>query len=115
MDFHKKLDELIQLWKTGPIEDEWAFSKFRDCCREELSAAEAFEKISHVIEVLLEERDESTAIELVEVILSLARHSNTTEVPKALLKKHKGLSANFHAFDQYANGKLNELLQWYRL
>ena len=115
MDFKKRLYELIHLWEAGPIEDEWAFSTFRESCIKEFSSEEAFENISHAIEALLAEKDESAAIEIVEVILSLARHSNTTEAPRDLLEKCETLKANFHAFDRYANEKLKQLFQWYRL
>ena len=115
MSFHDQLLLAIDGWSSDPIQDEWLFEKFRDQFVEKMSCCEAFEAIGKTIDVLLIQADESTAIEVLQTLIALARQSNTTEIPPTLFSQKDALFGQFSAFGDYANDKLRELFRIYRL
>ena len=115
MKFHEALLKVIEGWNADPIEDEWLFESFREKFIDGMSAAEAFEMIDPTLEVLLLQRDESTATEVLQTVIGLARRSATTQVPDVLSIHRKTLEEQFRNFGDYAKGKLFELLRYYRL
>jgi hypothetical protein len=115
MTFHDQLIHTIGVWNKDPIEDEWLFEKFRKQFVDRMSAIEAFEAIDGTVDILLRQSDESTAIEVLQTLISLARQSETTEIPSKLLAEIPAIALQFSAFETYANNKLQELLRWYRL
>lgn len=76
---------------------------------------EAFESIDEMVKLLLQEEDESTATEILQTIIELAKLSETTEVSESLRKERNPISRKFGDFGEYANVKLQELLQYYRM
>lgn len=115
MTFHDALLQAIKGWSADPIADEWLFEKFREQFVNTMSAGEAFEAISETVDELLHQSDESTAIEVVQTIIALARQSDTTEVPSQLLAQRTAITNQFSAFGDYAKNKLQELFHYYRM
>lgn len=115
MGYREALLRAIEEWKADPILDEWSFEKFRENIIASMSAVEAFDAISETVGVLLDEVDESTATEIVQTILGLARQSETTEIPSALLINQVKLQDKFSFFGGYAQDKLRELFRHYRI
>jgi hypothetical protein len=114
MTFHDELVLTIAQWNKDPIEDEWLFERFRDRAINHMLPAEAFEAIGNTVLVLLEQADESTATEIMQTLIALARHSNTTEVHKSVLKHASDMVRQFAQYGEYARGKLDEFLRFYR-
>lgn len=113
--FQTQLLQTIKDWNRDPIEDEWLFEKFRDHFVNHMSSGAAFEEIDETVEVLLRQSDESTAIEVLQTLIALARQSDTTEVPAKFLARKSAIEAQFVNFGEYARGKLQELFHHYRL
>lgn len=115
MTFIDQLLHTIDGWNNEPIEDEWLFEKFREQFVNPMSAVEAFEAIGETVDVLLRQSDESTAIEVLQTLIALARQSNTTELPSKLLARKIAIASQFSTFGEYAKSKLQELFHHYRL
>ena len=109
------LTPFISQWSKDPIDDEWLFERFRNSAIKCMSPAEAFEAVGETVSVLVQQVDESTATEVVETLITLARHSDTAEVHPSLLKHVSDLVEQFAPYGDYARGKLEELLRLYRL
>jgi len=115
MAYHDELIAAITEWNQNPIGDEWLFERFRERAINCLSPADAFNAIGDTVTVLVQQSDESTATEVVQTLIGLARQSDTTEVHPVLLNHVVDLMNQFASFGDYARGKLNELLRFYRL
>lgn len=115
MEYRDALSAAVEAWNMDPILDEWSFERFREEFVGNMSASEAFDSINETIDFLLEESDESTATEILQTIIGLARRSETTEVPSGLLSRKDLIEKQFIPFGTYAKNKLKELIQYYRL
>ncbi len=115
MTFYDYLLVAVDGWNKDPIEDEWLFEKFREQFINRMSREEAFEAIEGTIDVLSQQSDESTATEVVQTLIALARRSDTTEAPSKLLADWPAIVMQFSTFGDYAKNKLKELLNHYRL
>lgn len=112
------VDELklaIEGWSKDPIEDEWLFDNFREQHVSVLEPEEAFNAINQTVDILTSITDESTAIEVLQTIISLARRSKTTEIPSGLQANLEAISSQFLAYDAYAKNKVKELFSYYRI
>jgi hypothetical protein len=115
MTYKEALLHTISKWNESPISDEWLFVNFREGFIDVMSTVEAFESINDTINILLNQNDESTAIEILESLILLAKQSETTEMPKNLYLYKNNLRQLFLNFGKYANNKLKELFSYYRL
>lgn len=106
MSYSDTLNEAIQHWNSGSIEDEWFFEKFRDLAIGKMSPSEAFCFISEIIEFLIRKDDESAACEILQTIICLARKSQTTELPNALVENREVIESQFCQRGEYSKGKL---------
>lgn len=112
------IDELklaIEGWSKDPIDDEWLFEKFREQHVSALKPEEAFHAISQSVDVLISITDESTATEVLQTIISLARRSGTTEIPSGLQANQEVISSQFLVYGSYAKDKVKELFKYYRM
>lgn len=105
----------INKWNKNPIEDEWLFETFRQEMISRMSPVEAFDSINETIDILLQEADESTAIEILQTVIGLAQRSETTEIPDIVLVKKVEIQLKFEEFGDYAKNKLVEFFRYYRL
>jgi hypothetical protein len=115
MTFIENLLVAVNSWNKNPIEDEWLFEKFREQYINQMLTSEAFGAIDEAVDILLLQSDESTSTEVLQTIISLARHSGTTEIPFNLHAKITIIAINFEPFGDYAKNKLKELFEYYRL
>jgi hypothetical protein len=79
-----------------------------------MTTDQAFGSIGPTIDILIRQSDESTAIEVLQTVISLARQSDTTEVPLSFLSNKDALARKFAQFGDYARDKLQELFDYYR-
>ncbi len=115
MNYIKKLIQTIEEWNKDPIEDEWLFETFREKFISTMSPVEAFQAVDDTVDILINLSDESTAIEVLQTIIRLARQSDTTEVPKRLSEMKETIINQFKDMEDYARDKLNELFRYYRM
>jgi hypothetical protein len=115
MTFNDQLLLTIDGWNKDPIEDEWLFEKFREQFVNQMSTAEAFEAIGDTVAVLLRQSDESTATEVLQTLIALARQSETTEIPSKLFSQKSAIAGQFSTFGEYARNNLQELFHHYRM
>lgn len=115
MSFNTALLRVITEWNKDPIEDEWLFEKFRGQFISRMTSADAFSSIGPTVIVLRDQADESTAIEVLQTLIDLARQSDTTEVPSELAAQKQAVARQFSVFGDYAQRKLDELFRYYRL
>jgi len=115
MTYNEALLRAVEGWNANPIVDEWLFEKFRQQFVNTISGDEAFESIGPTVSMLLRQSDESTAIEVLQTVIALAKQSDTTEIPPLLLANRKCIADKFAVFGDYAGEKLKELFAFYRI
>lgn len=114
MTYHEVLLRAIDEWNANLITDEWLFARFREQFVSTMSSLDAFESIGETVDLLTNQTDESTAIEILHTTIALAGQSNTTEIPPKLLAQKTALIEQFANFGDYAKNKLQELFRHYR-
>jgi hypothetical protein len=115
MKYQDALLLAIDKWNEDPISDEWLFENFRQDFVKVMSTADAFDSIDQTVDLLLQQTDESTAIEVLQTIIALAEQSGTTEIPPNLLSQKPQIIGQFSSFGEYAKNKLREILRYYRI
>lgn len=112
--YRDALIQTVESWNSSQIEDEWVFEKFRSAFVERMTPLEAFSVLNETIEFLMYEDDESTACELLQTIINLAKKSGTTELPINLEKNKNLIERQFLLRGEYSQSKLKELFRYYR-
>jgi len=112
--YDEALLRTVDAWNEKPL-DEWLFAEFREKFVDTMSSTKAFESIGETISLLLQQENESTAIEILNTIIALARQSDTTEIPLELLTQKFAMVNQFSTFGNYAQNRLRELFKHYRL
>lgn len=115
MTFQDRLNEIIATWETGKVEDEWAFQKLRDDFVGAMRNDVAHAEVCETVRKLSVSSCESTATEIIETLLALAKQSDTTEVPAALLSCKTQLQDQFLNYGPYARRKLDDWFRYYRI
>jgi len=115
MSFLSDLKAVISEWKKDPIDDEWGFDHFRSQSIPQLSTSDAFDLMTEVLRLLTDEKDDSTALELLQTLLTMARHSRTTEMPPGFAENMEQLRSRFTDMGDYEREKVGELLRYYRI
>jgi len=113
MSFVNELLKAMNEWNKDTVEDEWLFARFIEQYVDTLSPSDAFQAINNISDILTDLLDESTAVDVLQIIIYLARQSKTTEVPVKLLKMKKPLINQFENMGDDAHDKLNELFKYY--
>ena len=113
-----KIDEFLQSvqsnWQVALQKDEWFFAKERDKIDNSFTAEEAFNAIMEVVFFIQAETDTYLCTELTNVLYSLIRKSDTTEIPKDFVPSLQVLKKKF-AKDMYSLNILNEIESYYRI
>jgi hypothetical protein len=106
--------ERLQDWERQLGTDEWFCAKLRDDLLAALSPGEAFEAIDQLIDPVLSQRNVPVQLEIVVAIESLARHSNTTQMPPKLSSCWDTFVFRIETADVYGVRQLKGLRAWYR-
>ncbi len=80
-----------------------------------MAPEEAWAQIAETVSKLLNEENESTATELIETTISLAKKSMTTELPKEIASSRERLEKQFSNYGVYATEQLRQLFRYYRI
>ena len=115
MSYTHKLVGVVQEWNKYPIEDEWLFENFREQVIGSMMPEEAFDVIDQTLEVLVQQTDESTVEELLDILIKLTRQSNRTEAPQQFRSMKDRLILKYQTMGSYVQNELGELLMFYRI
>ena len=110
-----ELEKILHTWMGEENPDEWLFDTFRNTFVKVLEPSQAFAYIDRTVDLLLAQENKSASVEMLEIIICLARTSRTTEVPISLIMKKKDLDDCFSSSSEYAKNKLKELYRYYKI
>lgn len=99
-------------WVAQLERDEWFFAKLREELVGLLSPVSAFEAIADVGHLFIELPDSYLRYETAELLLDLARKSETTEMPVALVRDWSGIAKQLSTVSP---STLRNLCSWYRV
>jgi hypothetical protein len=115
IDLIKMFDERTEGLEEHLSRDEWFFCTLREGIISELSPAEAFELLPQAATLILREQQyDYRWSECVQLLLSLARHTGTTELPPELSVTWPDLFSRICSFGEYEKQQASELCRWYR-
>ena len=114
MKINEVLKDLQLNWQTELQKDEWFFAKARDKIDTAFTAEDAFSAIMEVVFFIQSETNPYLCTECIELLYSLIRKSDTTEIPKGLLQNLHVLKEKL-AEDTYSLNILQEIEAHYRI
>ena len=114
MKINEVLKDLQLNWQTELQKDEWFFAKARDKIDTAFTAEDAFSAIMEVVFFIQSETNPYLCTECVELLYSLIRKSDTTEIPKGFLQNLHVLKEKL-AKDMYSLNILQEIEAHYRI
>ena len=114
MKINEVLKNLQLNWQTELQKDEWFFAKARDKIDTAFTAEDAFSAIMEVVFFIQSETNPYLCTECVELLYSLIRKSDTTEIPKGFLQNLHVLKEKL-AEDTYSLNILQEIEAHYRI
>lgn len=95
-------------WQAALERDEWFFSRLVEDIVTPLSSSEAFAAIDEVVELLLQQHEQKYYCGV--LLLSLACHSDTTEMPAGLRSAWDTVARLLRDYPDIAG----QLRSWYR-
>ncbi len=114
MKINEVLKDLQLNWQTELQKDEWFFAKARDKIDTAFTAEDAFSAIMEVVFFIQSETNPYLCTECIELLYSLIRKSDTTEIPKGFLQNLHVLKEKL-AKDMYSLNILQEIEAHYRI
>jgi len=114
MKINEVLKDLQLNWQTELQKDEWFFAKARDKIDTAFTAEDAFSAIMEVVFFVQSETNPYLCTECIELLYSLIRKSDTTEIPKGFLQNLHVLKEKL-AKDTYSLNILQEIEAHYRI
>jgi hypothetical protein len=109
-----EFEESLTDWEVKLAKDEWYFTRLRAALTLDLNQEDSFKEIEGVLALLLKQHDEYLALECLELVFALARHSQTTEMPARLDEQWSNLKNHMACFGDYHLRRFKELATWYR-
>ena len=114
MKINEVLKDLQFNWQTELQKDEWFFAKARDKIDTAFTAEDAFSAIMEVVFFIQSETNPYLCTECIELLYSLIRKSDTTEIPKGFFQNLYILKKKL-AKDMYSLNILQEIEAHYRI
>ena len=114
MKINEVLKDLQLNWQTELQKDEWFFAKERDKINNSFTAEESFNAIMEVVFFIQSETNPYLCTECIELLYSLIRKSDTTEIPKGFFQNLYILKKKL-AKDMYSLNILQEIEAHYRI
>ncbi len=108
------IEELLSIRKMYS-KNEWAFSGFCEKYIKCLEPIIAFDTINQIVPILLDGKNIDSWTEIVEVILVLARKSETVEIPEKLKSNIEYIKEKARIKSNYDYNKYKELAKYYRI
>lgn len=105
----------IEKYRSEGSTDEWYIPTLIDRCVSGLSAPQAFDEISAVIDVLLREEEWDIFLNHCQYILRLVRIANTVELPEKLADNISVLRAKVAVLNLEKHNEVQELYAWFRI
>jgi hypothetical protein len=101
-------------WQRKLQADEWFFANLRADLVGSLSAPEAFENIGGIVELAINENDPTLCMETAELLLDLARRSDTVELHPSLERHWSKIMSHLASLGEYGQTQAKRLTTWYR-
>jgi hypothetical protein len=104
------LEALSSNWKQALSQDEWFFAGIIEDVTSQMSASDAFDSIDALVEILAHQNDPTTSYYCGAFLVSLARRSDTSELPV-------GLRTEWDCVENHLADYLDilgQLRDWYR-
>lgn len=114
MNLISTFQERSKDWEEQLGRNEWFFAELREEIVSPLSPPEAFALLSQAALLMLSQDEEYLCIETTELLLSLARKADTTEMPNELSDKWEALISQISRFGDYGRRQAQTLCEWYR-
>lgn len=115
IDLIDLFDERTLNWEEQLAHDEWFFVGIRNEIIGSVSPAEAFALLPQAVTLVLrdQEYDDRTST-CIQILLALARSSESTEMPHQLSLRWEELMSRICSFGEYEERQAAELSRWYR-
>ena len=114
MSLKDEFESHVVDWQSKLQREEWYFTTLRKELTDGLEPHEAFSVIPEAVDLTLEQSDRFLCLECFELLLALARVSDTTEVHPVLNDKWEQLCSHVSQFGRYSRQRVAELGRWYR-
>ena len=114
MNVASRVIDAITQWGKTEVKDEWFFSNFRDSLLSSVDSEGAFLGIDEIVSILLAENDSDILIEIIEILITLARKSETTEMPPILDENWGTIIRKVTSLGDYAISRIDELAKYDR-
>jgi hypothetical protein len=103
----------LENWRVKLQEDEWYFAKIKEKITNKLQPQEAYQAISEVVDLTIDQSDGLVCSECFDLLLRLIRIADTTEMPPILISKWKHLVDHASQFGDYHKRQVKEMERWY--
>lgn len=113
MNIKEEFNLHIKDWQTKLNEDEWFFARLHEHLTKGLNPEDAFNHIPDVVDLVMEKSDQYLCLESFELLITLARISNTAEVHPKLENNWDKLIKHVSSFGVYHRTRTIELSRWY--
>ena len=104
------LDALSSDWKQALSHDEWFFAGIIKDVTSRMSASDAFDSIDTLVEILIHQSDSTINYYCGALLVDLARHSDTSELPVGLRTEWNCVESHLADYLDI----LSQLRDWYR-
>ena len=108
MEYKQLFYQIKKEWRDKIQENEWYFSDVRDLFLKEIDITEIFEVIDFVVNSILLEKDLYFISELLELLISLVRKMNSSQIPDCISENLLSLDEIFQR-ELYLNERWKEL------
>jgi hypothetical protein len=115
MNLIKIYSDRTKDWEQQVTKDEWFFCKLREEITSSLEPHEAFEVIPQAVKLIRSQKEYTyLCYECIQLLISLANRTGTTEIPSELSKDWNGIMTLIESFGDDAKKQANELRRYYR-
>lgn len=112
MDIRKRFTDYSNKYD---ISEELFFDRFEKKILSELDSEGAFKLIPDVVSYIIDIEDKYIGFKMLELLIALAKKTNSTEAPRGLLANFDRVERYFSDEDEYEKSKVEELRRWYRI
>jgi hypothetical protein len=105
----------IGAWESSAQKDEWHFENLRQALTGGISPHEAFKGIDEVFPLIFENFDDYIISEIIQILISLAIKSDTTQMPPMLHQKWQDVVELSVLKGGYLSDRIGELSRHYRI
>jgi hypothetical protein len=107
--------EEIEKFRNEGSTDEWYVSELIVRCTNGLKPEDSFAEIENLIPLIINEDEWDILLNHFQYLLSLARISETSEIPQAFKDNQKSIVDKIKSLDLQKHSEIKQVFNWYRL